>query len=64
MFKKKYIYSPWNCEVKASTFAASGEEFFDLRDYSPKAKKFESLGGALFVKWLKGDLYIRHLFLT
>lgn len=25
-------YSLWNCEVKASTFAASDEEFFDLRD--------------------------------
>lgn len=54
MFKK--IYSLWNCEVKASTFAASGEEFFDLRDYSPKTEKVESSGSALFVKWLKGDL--------
>lgn len=54
MFKK--IYSLWNCEVKARTFAAGGEEFFDLRNYSPKAKEVESWGSALFVKWLKGDL--------
>lgn len=54
MFKKKY--SLWNCDVKARTFAANGEEFFDLRDYSPKVKEVESWGSALFVKWLKGDL--------
>lgn len=54
LFKKKY--NLWNCEVVASPFVASGEEFFDLRDYNPKAKKVGSSGSALFVKWFKGDL--------
>lgn len=65
MFKKTGL---WNDEVKAIwngfPVAAGGEELFELRDYSLKAKKVESWGSALFVKWLKEIFYIRHFCLT
>ena len=66
MFKKKT--GLWNGEVKAIwngfPVAAAGEEFFELRDYSLKAKTVESLGSALFVRRLKEIFYIRHFCLT